>query len=138
MAHSRANELDDLIEASLPLVFSTYDEAVSGRMHEPVVLLIDCEDELGREIAEAWVGREAVEDAVLSVQTERDDGPEVLTTVFARAMPLAACREEIPAVFPYLARSFEQPPADSILVVVVAAGGAATYFAPFSARADVG
>ena len=56
------------------------------------------------------------------------------TAVFARAMPLAACRNEVPAVFPYLAGAFDALPPDAILVMAVSAGGAATIIVPFTSR----
>ena len=128
------DEMEALVESSLPLVFSTYDEAIRQRIRGPVILLVDCEDALGREIAEAWVGREAVEDAVLTVQAEQPDDADEVTTVLARPMSLAACRHEVPSVFPYLAEAFKQPPSGAILVMIVAGGGAATFTVPLSER----
>lgn len=136
MVPDPVDQIEALVEESLPLIFSTYDEAARDRVPEPVVLLVDCEDEIGREIAEAWLGREAVDDAVLAVQAEQMDAPQTgsYTTVFARAMPLAACRKEVPRVFPYLRGAFDRLPEDAVLVMAVAAGGAATFTVPFSSR----
>lgn len=131
------DQMEELVESSLPLVFSTYDDALRDRIREPVVLLIDCEDSLGREIADAWLGREAVEDAIAAVHadaSEEGDSDEVPTTVFARPMPLAACRQGIPPIFPYLRGSFARLPEDVVLVVVVTAGGAGTFTVPFASR----
>ncbi len=130
------DQMEELVESSLPLVFSTYDDALRDGIREPVVLLIDCEDPLGREIADAWLGTEAVEDAIAAVHAdaEVDDDGQVPTTVFARPMPLSACRREIPPVFSYLRGSFDHPPEEAILVVAVAAGGAGTFTVPFASR----
>jgi hypothetical protein len=133
------DQMEQLVESSLPLVFSTYDDALRDRVREPVVLLIDCEDDVGREIAEAWLGGEAVDDAIVAVHAQAAEGPdadEPLTTVFARPMPLAACRKEIPPVFPYLRESFDRPPAEAVLVVAVTAGGAGTFSVPHASRPD--
>ncbi len=53
-----ASEQDDpleqqqlLAESSLPLLFETYDAAVKDGMKLPLVLLVDCEDEIGGQIA---------------------------------------------------------------------------------------
>jgi hypothetical protein len=135
------DQMEQLVESSLRLIFSTYDEALRERVRQPVVLLLDCEDVLGREIAEAWLGSEAVQDAVAAVHAERVGGEvegEPSTTVFARPMPLAACRQEIPPVFPYLRESFEQPPREGIFVMAVTAGGAATFTVPYSSRPEAG
>jgi hypothetical protein len=137
---NRSDEFDPLealVEASLPLIFQMYDAATKEPLREPVVLLIDCEDAMGREIAEAWLGKETVDDAVLAVEAERDTATvdeSDFTTVFARAMPLAACRKEVPAVFPYLSAGFDALPPDAILVMAVSAGGAATFMVPFASR----
>jgi hypothetical protein len=129
--------MEALVESSLPLVFETYDAANKEGTREPVILLLDCQDEIGREIVEAWLGPETVEDAVLAIEAERDTATADefdVTTVFARAMPLSACRKEVPAVFPYLAAAFDALPPDAILVMAVSAGGAATFIVPFASR----
>lgn len=123
-----------LVESSLPLVFETYDAAIKERIREPVILLIDCEDAIGREIAEAWLGPEVVEDAILAVQAEQEGAAADHTTVLARAMPRAACRKEIPAVFPYLRGAFDVQPPRAILLMAVTDGGAATFTVPFESR----
>jgi hypothetical protein len=128
--------LEALVESSLPLVFATYDAAVRDGVREPVVVLIDCEDAIGREIAESWLGREAVEDAVLAVQAEQLDAADDVTTVFARPLPRAACRKEVPPVFAYLQGAFDSQPSDAVPVMAVAAGGAATFTVPFASRSS--
>jgi hypothetical protein len=134
------DEIEALVESCLPLIFETYDAATKERLREPVVLLIDCEDAMGREMAEAWLGKEAVEDSVLAVQAEQGDAVDEhgnaadYTTVFARAVPLAACRQEVPVVFPYLAGAFDALPPDAVLIMAVSAGGAATFVVPHASR----
>ena len=41
----------ELLESCLEIVFDAYDEAVREKMIEPVVFVIDCEDDIGEEIA---------------------------------------------------------------------------------------
>ena len=126
-----------LLENSLPAAFSAYDEALDKGLADPVVILLDCEDEIGGEIARSWLGDEAVEEAIEYRQLdEEDDVPEeALTTVFAHAFPLKKCRNEISEVFPYLQPVFQETlPSDSFLAIVVACGGASALTVPFSAR----
>lgn len=120
-----------LLETSLPLAFEAYDEAVKRKVPEPVVLLIDCEDEIGGEIARAWLGDEAVDDAILAESAERGSDNE--TTVFAVGYSLAECQREIPAVFPYLEPALRAP-ADGFLAISVTAGGASVLIVPADAR----
>lgn len=121
-----------LVESSLPIVFATYDEAQADGVAQPVVVLVDCEDELGGEIARGWLGDEAVSDAIAM---RHADDPDAETTVFARAVALADCRDELGRAFPYLAPVFESPPPDDgVLVVGVTAGGASALTAPNDAR----
>lgn len=123
----------ELLESCLELVFDAYDEAINDKMVDPVVFAIDCEDEIGEQIANAWLGAEAVRDAVAE-QKLNDPGND-LTTVFARAYPLAESRREVPAVFDYLAPVFDQElPSDGFLAIAVTAGGAAAFTVPLSAR----
>lgn len=118
-----------LAESSLPLLFSTYDDARRGGTVDPVVLLLDCEDSIGGEIARAWLGNDAVDDAI----TLNEEGSD--TTVFARSFTWKDCRREIPQTFPYLAKVFDEaPPRDGFLVVSVTAGGASALTVPFDAR----
>jgi hypothetical protein len=117
-----------LLETSLPLAFSAYDEALAAKMRDPVVFVLDCEDSVGGEIARSWLGDEAVDDAI----ADRDEDSE--TTVFAYAFPLAKCRAEVPAVFPYLKPVFDTLPVDGFLAISVTAGGASALTVPFEAR----
>jgi len=52
----------ELLESCLELVFDAFDEAVAEKMVDPVIFLLDCEDEIGEEIAGAWLGAETVSD----------------------------------------------------------------------------
>lgn len=122
-----------MIESSLSLLFATYDEATKDGVGEPVLFLIDCEDSIGGEIARAWAGGDAVDDAVYLEQSERVEGNA--TTVFARALPLSDCRKEVPVVFPYLADVLAGAPvADGMFVIVVTDGGAAAFSVPLDLR----
>ncbi|MCC6492163.1 MAG: hypothetical protein IT424_03990 [Pirellulales bacterium] len=120
-----------LLESSLPLVFEAYDDAIGRQVLEPVVLLVDCEDEIGGEIARGWLGDEAVEDAILAQSAEQAALDQ--TTVFAIAHSLAECQQEIPGVFPYLAAAL-RPPAQGFLALSVTAGGASVLIVPPEAR----
>ena len=124
-------EQQNLVESSLPAVFEAYDAALEEKIPQPVVMVIDCLDEFGGQIAVAWVGEEAVEEAI----AERD--PEDDTVVFAAAFSWEDCRREVPEFFPYLAPIFEgAPPVDGVLVVSVTSGGASALTAPFDARPE--
>jgi hypothetical protein len=116
-----------LLETSLPLVFEVYDDAIKRKVKEPVVLLLDCEDEIGGEIARSWLGDDSVEDAIFHEAADRESDDE--TTVFAIAFPLAECRREIPRVFPYLEPALNAP-ANGFLAVSVTAGGASVLIVP--------
>jgi hypothetical protein len=124
-----------LVEDSLALVFEAYDRAAADGVVVPVIFLMDCEDEIGAEIARAWDGDDAV-DAALLPEREQDaeEGPSSLVTVLSRPADFEDCQRELPELFPYLAASFERPPTAGILVVVVAFGGAGTFTVPHDAR----
>jgi len=122
-----------LLETSLPLAFETYDEAVGRKVRDPVVLVLDCEDEIGGEIARSWLGDEAVDDAI-SDQAATDPTGDA-TTVFAYAFSLEECRREVPSVFPYLAPALEAPPAPGgFWAIAVTSGGASLLTVPLDAR----
>ncbi len=76
-------EQQALAESSLPLLFEAYDDAVESEVERPVVILLDCEDEIGGEIARAWLGPEDVDEAISDRQASSDS--EDSTTVYARA-----------------------------------------------------
>ncbi|MBX3424384.1 MAG: hypothetical protein KF688_01770 [Pirellulales bacterium] len=121
-----------LLESCLPLVFAEYDEAIQRNVPTPVVVLVDCEDEIGGEIARAWVGDEAVEAAIAEQEFARESPEE--TTTFARVVSFAEARREIPEVFPYLAPALATPPQEGFLAISVTAGGASVLTVPPSAR----
>ena len=120
-----------LLESSLELAFDAYDEALRGKLRDPVVFLLDCEDEIGGEIARSWLGVETINDAIADRAVEDD---ETETTVFAHAFPFAKCRTEVPAVFPYLEPALKSPPTDGFLAISVTCGGASALTVPFDAR----
>jgi len=125
-----------LLESSLPLVFEAYDAALQDGVVCPVVLLLDCEDPIGGEIARAWLGAESVGEAIAERESATQAAEE--TTVFAHAFPLEQCREEIPRVFDYLAPVFqEQPPEDGFWAVSVTCGGASALTVPAAARQEI-
>jgi hypothetical protein len=123
-----------LLETSLPLVFEAFDEAAGRNVADPVVILLDCEDAIGGEIARSWLGDEAVDAAIAEESQYEAEGDA--TTVFAFAFSLAECRRELPPVFPYLAPALEQPPAAGFLAVSVTSGGASILIVPLDARPE--
>jgi len=130
---SALQDQQELLESSLPAAFSAYDLAKREGMAQPVVFLLDCEDEIGGEIARSWLGSEAVEEAI--EQRLADGGEAGLTTVFAYAFPFEKCREEVPEIFPYLKPVFSETlPHESFLAIVVTCGGASALTVPFSVR----
>lgn len=119
-----------LLESSLPLVFGAFDEAKSGGVADPVVVLLDCEDPIGSEIARAWLGDAVVAEVAGSTEAEQ-------TTVFAHGFSWETSRREIPQVFPYLAPVFQQElPRDGLLAVSVTSGGASALTVPWEARGE--
>jgi len=123
----------ELLESCLDLVFETQAAAVADKLVDPVILLLDCEDKIGAQIATAWLGAEALRDAIAEQRFEDPAGEE--TTVYARAFAWAECRREVPTVFDYLAPVFDEPiPTEGFLAIAVTAGGASVFTVPASAR----
>lgn len=121
-----------LVESTLPLVFETYDHAIEEGVAQPIILVVDCEDELGGQIARGWLGDEAIDDAIAA---ESGDDPENETTALARAVGWSDAGQAISDAFPYLAPIFDgRPPEDGVLVIGVTAGGASALTAPWEAR----
>jgi hypothetical protein len=121
-----------LLEESLELVVNVYNEAVREGVTEPVVLLLDCEDKIGGQIARSWLGSAAVDEAIADQRSDDPSGES--TTVFARAFPLAESARQVPAVFPYLAPVFDQAlPTDGFLAISIASGGASALTVPLDA-----
>lgn len=123
-----------LVESSLPLVFEAFDDALEDNIAQPMIVLVDCEDELGGQVARGWLGDEVVDDAI-AAEVPDEDSEEEQTTVFARAIAWKEARKEIAEAFPYLADAFaDGPPEDGVLVVGITAGGASAFTAPWDAR----
>lgn len=121
-----------LVEDSLELVCSSYAESIEKGMAQPIIVLLDCEDELGSEIARSWLGHDAVENGIAIQKQTNDD--ESQTTVFAQAVAWKECREELSEAFPYLSEVLATGPTDQgILVIGITAGGASALTAPFEA-----
>ncbi len=135
-ATEAALQQQNLLESSLPAAFTAYDTAKEQGMSAPVVFLLDCEDEIGGEIACGWLGNQAVSDAIEQRQLEAAHAEaDEEVTVFAYAFPLKQCCEEVPKLFPYLATVFaSELPEDGFLVIVVTAGGASALTVPFECR----
>ena len=72
----------ELLESCLDLVFNTYDEGLAEQVTDPVIFLLDCEDEIGEQIASGWLGSELVRDTVAEQQRQDDSGE--MTTAYAR------------------------------------------------------
>jgi len=124
-----------LLESSLPQLFRAFDEGLDVGIEDPVVFLIDCEDEVGSPCARAWVGDQEVDEALRQQAHATDDAD--VTVTLAMAFDFEECQEDIPQFFPYLAATFaEPPPLDGFLAVVVSAGGAGTFTVPFDARPE--
>ncbi len=123
-----------LVESSLPLIFETYDEAIEEEIAGPMVILVDCEDELGGQIARGWLGDETIDDAI-AAEAPSEDPEEVQTTVFARAIGWKEAQADLAEAFPYLAPALDSgPPADGVFVVGITEGGASAFTAPWDAR----
>lgn len=129
-------EQQALAESSLELVFETYDLAIAEKLRQPIVVLVDCEDDLGAQFARAWMGDDAVDNAIAHARLEEPNSENpVETTVFARPVTWADAKRELPTAFPYLAELFETNyPTDGIFLVTIAAGGACALTAPWDAR----
>ncbi len=125
-------EQQALAESSLAAVFEAYDSAIEQRVPRPVVWVVDCEDEVGASIAQAWVGEEVVEEAIATA-----DGGDDETIVFTAAFSWEDCQREVPELFPYLAPVFAgDPPEDGVMLISVTSGGASVLTAPLDARPE--
>lgn len=123
-----------LLEGSLEQVFNTYDNALDEEVADPVVFLLDCEDEIGGPMAVDWVGESELRAAIAENRSAAQR--EEITTTLGVAFAFDECRDAITESFPYLLPSFETAPTSGFLAVVVASGGAATFTVPFSARPE--
>ena len=130
---SALDEQQALAESSLPLLFEAFDDALDSEVERPVVILLDCEDEIGGEIARAWLGTDEVDEAISDRLASSDS--EDSTTVYARAFSWDDCQAEIPEVFPYLAEVFEgESPENTFLTISVTSGGASALHVPLELR----
>jgi hypothetical protein len=131
---------ESLVEASLRELFVAFDQACAEGIRQPVVFLIDCQDEIGEQVVRAWEGDDAVDAAILAVAESRPDNEDgVMTPTLTRAFAMKECVAEVPQLFPYLAGTFSEPyPEDGFLVVAISFGGAATFVVPCNARPDAG
>ncbi|MEN0110013.1 MAG: hypothetical protein AAF805_04755 [Planctomycetota bacterium] len=124
----------EFVESALELVFETHRGAVEEGVVEPIVVLLDCEDDLGGQIARGWLGDEAIDDAIALEHADADAEGADVTTAFARALPLAEASGELAEAFPYLADSLaEIDPSDGVVILGVTAGGACLLTAPLDA-----
>lgn len=122
------------VESALEVVFDTYRGAIEEGIAAPIVVLLDCEDELGGQIARGWLGDEAIDDAIAVEHAAADDEAAEVTTAFARALPFAEAASELSEAFPYLADSLaEVDPNDGVVILGVSAGGACLLTAPVDA-----
>lgn len=133
----------EFVESALELVFQTHAGAIEEGVPEPIVVLLDCEDELGGQIARGWLGDQTVDDAIALEHAGASDGEEPdateVTTAFAHAMPLAEAAGELSEAFPYLADSLQEiDPAEGVVILGVTAGGACLLTAPFDALEEDG
>ena len=120
----------DLLEDSLPLAFAEYDAALKQGVVRPVFILVDCEDEIGKQIVSGWLGESVVEEAIAAEKAEQASD-ETMTTVFGTAVSWADATRRIPELFPYLSAVFEFVSIeDGFLAISVTAGGACALTVP--------
>lgn len=129
---------ESLVEQCLAQLFEAYDEALAFGISDPVLFLVDCDDEIGGPISRAWEGDDAVNAATLTSTDHLESSDEATaTTTLARAFPFRDSCVEVPKVFPYLEETFQRPPPkDGFLVLAIAYGGAATFTVPLGSRPE--
>ncbi len=121
-----------LLEDSLHLVGEVYQSAKSEGVDQPVVILLDCEDEIGGEIARGWLGEEV--DNAIAENVADGETDEEHTTVYSQAFAWQDCAAQLPTVFPYLQPMFAGDyPEGGLLAISVTAGGASALSIPFDA-----
>ncbi|MEO1496885.1 MAG: hypothetical protein AAFV43_07015 [Planctomycetota bacterium] len=130
-----------LVESSLELVRTTYRESLDEGVKRPVVVLVDCEDDLGGQVARGWLGDEEIDDAIAlqhaDNEADHDADAGVDTTVFARALPWNEAAGDLREAFPYLAPALDTPPSDDgVFVISITAGGASALTAPLEDTTD--
>jgi hypothetical protein len=117
-----------LLENSLPAAVEAYRDGQRRGLPVPVVFVVDCEDAIGSRIVRAWLGDDAVDDAIAQQHAARHGDEE--TTVFAWAFSWEEACQETPRMFPYLDPVFERPPSQGFLAIAVTAGGASALTVP--------
>ncbi len=127
------HELDSVgklafLRAYLKQVRAAFDNAVVKQMPQPIVFLVDCEDDIGGRIARAWCGDAAVDQQIAARKNGQRPGK---TTVLVRALPYQTAQEMVQFDFKYLTEIFPEPPTtDEVCVLIVGMGGAASLFVP--------
>jgi len=114
-------------------VRAAHANGLSQGMVDPVIWLVDCEDDVGGRIARVWVGGPALEKQIAARKRGERPGR---TTVIVRPIPYDEVGVMLQFDFPYLAGvGPERPGKEEICVFVVSLGGAASLFMPIN-KAD--
>ena len=109
-------------------VKAAHASGISKSMADPVVFLVDCEDDVGGRLARTWLGGPAVDQQIAARKRGERPGH---TVVLARPVPFDEVEVMLRFDFPYLAEvAPERPGEHEICVFVVALGGAASLFMP--------
>jgi hypothetical protein len=109
-------------------VRAAHANGLSQGMVDPVIWLVDCEDDVGGRIARTWVGGDSLEKQIAARKRGERPGH---TTVIVRPIPYDETEFMLRYDFPYLAEVVpERPSKQEICVFVVSLGGAASLFMP--------
>lgn len=129
------------VEAAMARLFAVYDAGVERCQREPVVLLVDCQDETARRLAEELSGVAVTVEPAPEQQDDAArghagcDGAQSGIATRAICADLQACRAALVAEFPYLAPALSRPrSSDELLAVAIAEGAASAFRIPFRAR----
>lgn len=126
---------ETMVESCLDRIFVAYDLGIHEGIVDPVVLLVDCEDSVGGEVARGWEGDDAVDGAIMANADSDSNHEDTPTTILIRAVSFVDSQMDIPECFPYLQETFSQDSgADEFYVVAITFGGAGAFTVPFSAR----
>lgn len=110
-----------LAESNFDKMCSVYQRAAAHGAESFVVLVLDCADVLGNQLARLCLGHDRIE-AELSA---RDGGSQPgATMTLVIPTDYEATREGLLATFPELEADFTPPAPDNFLAVIVTAGGA--------------
>ena len=111
-----------LVETSLGLIRAEYSNALALGVVDPLIFVLDCEDEYGGAFARHVKGDDAVN---AQIEARRGGSVPDATVTLVQAFSYGKMKGPGLAMFPALAETFSQPPsADTISVVVVSKGGA--------------